>query len=46
MRRKSYETETGVIGLGQDGMLGFEDELGEEDLVFAFVNLTCISLIY
>ena len=35
----AHEAEAGVVGLGEDGVLRFKDEFGEDDLVSAFVNL-------
>lgn len=35
-----YQAQTGVIGLSEDRMGGIEDQLGQEDLVLAFVHLT------
>ncbi len=37
--RKAYEAETRIVGLGENGMLRFEDEFGEDYLVSAFVDL-------
>jgi hypothetical protein len=39
----AYEAEARVEGLGEDGVRGVEDELREEDLVFAFVDLGIVS---
>jgi len=36
---RTYDAQTGVIGLCEDGVGRIEDELGEEDLVRAFVDL-------
>ena len=39
MRSSHVQTETGIKGLGEDGVGWVQDELGEEDLVRAFVDL-------
>ena len=39
MGASCVEAEPAVVGLRQDGVGGFEDELGEEDGIVAFVDL-------
>lgn len=39
----TYYTQAGVVGLREDGVRGIEDELGEEDLVCAFIDLMRVS---
>jgi len=43
-RKEPYQSQTGIVGLGEDGVLGFEDELGEQNLVLAFVDLLSIRV--
>lgn len=33
------QAETGVVGLSEDGMLRFENQLRQENLILAFVDL-------
>lgn len=40
---ETYQTKTRVVRLGKNGMRGVENELGEKNLVLAFVNLCRVS---
>ena len=40
----TYEAQARVVGLGENRMLRLEDELGEEDLVLAFVDLSAVNV--
>lgn len=39
MRVLSYQSQTGIIGLCQDRMAGFRDQLAEEDVISPLVDL-------
>lgn len=38
-RYSAYKSETRIVRLRENRVSGLEDELGEKDLVFAFVDL-------
>jgi len=47
--KRVYQAEPRVVWLGEDWVLGFEDKLGEKNLVLAFVDLLrirCLETLY